>query len=58
MNTAVIANHLNIETHMIVRIERWKTVLFVVIRGVRARKSWSCIRTFNAPWCRAGWTRA
>ena len=33
MNTALIANHLNIETHMIVRIERWKTVLFVVIRG-------------------------
>jgi len=37
MNTALIANHLNIETHMIVRIERWKTVLFVVIRGVGAR---------------------
>ena len=37
MNTAVIANHLNIETNMILRIERCKTVLFVVIRGVGAR---------------------
>ena len=37
MNTAVIAQHLNITEATIVRIEEWANVLFVVCRRIGAR---------------------
>jgi len=56
MNTAAIAQHLNITESAIVRIEEWANVLFVVCRRLGARfvskkvvdmKEYTDIKEFN-----------
>ncbi len=37
MNTAAIAQHLNVIEASIIRVEEWKTVIFAVVKGIGAR---------------------